>query len=250
MAGMGHHRQGDDRQHSFQQHQVVVREALRPVGREGVADARSARRVAIRAKADDLGEIIGGAGVGELLERGKIELRLGSLETTPQMQPRLRRFCRARRPRLGEADQVAERAVKDELLVLVTAFELPGLNGVEIAPPHVAVPGPLRMQCAHPGKGAPQRHTGADEAPTQAIEQQSGVGAAQTLADGPDVHFDDLLPERAVEAQRQRRHLRRARPVKHERRLYPNLSQMRNRLVGDDAFVTSVEPSLMIDRWR
>jgi len=25
---------------------------------------------------------------------------------------------------------------------------------------------------------------------------------------------------------------------------------MRNRLVGDDAFVTLVEPSLMIDRWR
>ena len=103
------------------------------------------------------------------------------------------------------------------------------------------------MQCAHPREGAPQRHAGADEAPTQAVEQGGGIGAAQTLGDRPDMQFDDLLPERAVEAQRQRRHLRRARPVKHKRRLYPNLSQLRNRFVGvgDDAFVTArVEPSL------
>src|SRR5439155_23648078 len=160
--------------------------------REGVTDAGSSRRVGLRAKADDLGEIIGGAGIGELLEQGKIELRLGSLETPPQMQPWLRRFCRARRrPCLGEADQVAERAVKDELLVLVTAFELPGLNGVEMAPPDVAVPGPLRMQCAHPREGAPQRHAGADEAPTQAVEQGGGIGAAQTLGARPNRPFED-----------------------------------------------------------
>ncbi len=137
---------------------------------------------------------------------------------------------------------MAERAVEDELLVLVTALELPGLNGVEVAPPHVAVPGPLRVQCAHPGESTPQRHTGADEAPTQAVEQGGGIGAAQTLGDRPDMQFDDLLPERLVEAQRQGRHLGRARPVRHKRRLYPKLCQMRNRLVGvgDDAFVTPV----------
>ena len=159
------------------------------------------------------------------------------------MQPGIRRFDRGgRRPCFAELDQPAERAVDDELLVLVTAFELHGLNGVEVAPPDVAVSSPLRMQRAHPGKGAPQRHAGADEAPTQAVEQGGGIGAAQTLGDRPDMQFDDLLPERAVEAQRQRRLPRRARPVKHKRRLYPNLSQMRNSLVGfgDRAFLTPV----------
>jgi len=251
VAGIRHHGQRDNWQHSLQQHDVVITKARCAVGRKGIANPSSTRRITIRAKANDLGEIIGGTGGGELLELRKIELRRGSAEASAQIQPRIRRFGRGRRRScFAEPDQVADRAVEHALLVFVAAFELRGLNGVEAAPPSVAIAAPLWMQGLHPGESAPQRHAGADEAPTEAVEQGFGVRPTQTLTDGPDVHFDDLLPERAVEAQRQRRHLRGARPVKHERRLYPNLSQMRNRLVGDDVFVTSVEPSLMIDRWR
>src|SRR5207302_54589 len=56
------------------------------------------------------------------------------------------------------------------------------------------------------------------ETPTQTVEQGCRVGAAQTLADRPDVQFDDLLSERAVEAQRQGWRPRGTRPVDHQRR--------------------------------
>ena len=126
------------------------------------------------------------------------------------------------------AHKMAERAVQHLLLVLVAALELRWLNGVEVAQPGVAIAAPLRMQCGHTGEGAPQWHAGGDEALTQPVEQRSGVGAAQPFADRPDMQFDDLPPERAVEAQREGRHPREARGIDHERCLYRNLARMRN----------------------
>src|ERR1700738_1367470 len=168
--------------------------------------------------------MIGGAGGGEFFDQRKIELRLGSGETSTQMQPRICRFRRfRRRPRLAEPDQVADWAVEHALLVLVAALELRGLDRVESAPPGVAIAAPLRMQCAHPSPGAPQRHAGADEALTQAIEQRRGVSAAQTLADCPDVQFNDFLPERPVEALREGRHQRRSWRVGDRGWVYRNL---------------------------
>src|SRR5260370_17630773 len=126
----------------------------------------------MRTEADNLGEVISGAGAGELLEQRKIELSLGSGETPAQMQPRIWPFGRAcRRPRLAETDQVADWAVEHALLILVAALELGGLNGVEAAPPGVAIAAPLRMQCAHPGEGAPHRPARAADALTHPIAQ-------------------------------------------------------------------------------
>ena len=81
MAGMCHHREGHGRQHGPQQYDLIVVEAPRPVGRERIADAGAVRRVPVRTEADDLREIIGSAGGGELLQNGKIEPCLGSGET-------------------------------------------------------------------------------------------------------------------------------------------------------------------------
>jgi len=88
------------------------------------------------------------------------------------------------------------------------------------------------MQRLHPGKGPPQRHAGPDKALTEAIKQDSGIRAAQSLADRPDVQFDDFLPERAVEAQREQRYPRRVRRIEHQRWVYRNLPPMHNDIVG------------------
>ena len=103
-------------------------------------------------------------------------------------------------------DQIAEGTIQQDLLVLVAAAKLRGLNGVEIAPPSVAVAAPLRMQCRHSYEGAPQRHAGAHEALTETIENRRGVGAANSFAYHPHVQFDDLPAERDVEIQRRQGH--------------------------------------------
>ena len=197
VAGMCHHCKRGDRQHGPQQHEIIVAESLGPGGREGIADPGSARRVSIRAKADDLGEIVGGTGGGEPFEKRKIELGLGSGETPAQVQPRIS-FCGGG---FRLAPQIGKGTVKHFLLVRVAAFKLNGLNGVEVAPPSVGVASPLRMQCPHPGEAAPQWYTRSDKAPAETVEQLSGGDAAQSLAYRPDLQFDDLPPERSVEAQ-------------------------------------------------
>ena len=88
-----------------------------------------------------------------------------------------------------------------DLLVLVAAAKLRGLNGVEIPPPGVTVAAPLRMQCRHSYEGAPQRHASDDEALTETVEKRIGGSAANSFAYHPRMQFDDLPPERAVEAQ-------------------------------------------------
>ena len=72
VAGMRHHRERHGRQDGLQQRKVVLAKAPRPVGRERIADAGAARRVALRAEADDLGEIVGGRRPQRVLRaRGK-----------------------------------------------------------------------------------------------------------------------------------------------------------------------------------
>lgn len=86
---MRHHREGDHGQHGLQQQNVVVGETLGLVGGKGIADASSARRVAVGTKAEDLCEVIGGAGGGMTLEVRKIKLGQRPGEPPPQVQPRL-----------------------------------------------------------------------------------------------------------------------------------------------------------------
>jgi hypothetical protein len=72
-----------------------------------------------------------------LLERRKIELCFGPDETATQVQPWACVYGRSRHgrgcPRFAETDQIADRAVEYALLVFLAAFELLGLNGVELA---------------------------------------------------------------------------------------------------------------------
>ena len=81
-------------------------------------------------------------------------------------------------------------------------------DGGTVAPPGVGIAAPLRMQCAHSSEAAPQGHAGADEALAKTVEQGSGLGTAQTLPDRPDMQFDDVPPEPAVETIGERRHSR------------------------------------------
>ena len=62
-------------------------ETVRSVSGEGIADSGSARRIVGTAEADDLGEIIGGAGIGKLVQQRKIDLRLRAGETSAQVAP-------------------------------------------------------------------------------------------------------------------------------------------------------------------
>jgi len=87
------------------------------------------------------------------------------------------------------APKVAEDARLQILLVLVAARELGRPLDPTVAPPCVGIAAPLRMQCAHACEGAPQRHAGDDKALTETVKQRSDLGAAQSLADRPDMQF-------------------------------------------------------------
>jgi hypothetical protein len=96
---------------------------------------------------------------------------------------------------------MAEGAILQDLLVLVAAAKLPWLNGVEIAPPDVAVAAPLRMQGRHSYEGAPQRYAGGHQALAETVEKRSGGSTANSFLYHPRVQLDDLPSERAVETQ-------------------------------------------------
>ena len=74
-----------------------------------------------------------------------------------------------------------------------------GLDGVEVAPPSVAIAAPLRMQRFHRNVRPPQRRPVDDQALAIAVEQVVGGGAAQAFAHSPDVRLDDAPAERIVE---------------------------------------------------
>lgn len=144
----------------------------------GVVSAIAVKPRIYGTEADDLREIIGSAGGGEISEDGIIETRLGSGETPTLVLPGIS---------LGSGlfylpDQLAERTLQQDQLVLLATAKLSRLDGVEITPPGVAVSAPLRMQCRHAHEGAPQRHAGAHEALTETIEYRGGVGAAKSFA--------------------------------------------------------------------
>jgi hypothetical protein len=85
-------------------------------------------------------------------------------------------------------------AVEDVPFIFAPAFELLRLNGIEIAPPGVAVSAPLGMQCLHRRIAAPQRHAGRDEAAAKPVEQLGRRSAQETLTYSPYVQFDNLAP--------------------------------------------------------
>jgi len=91
--------------------------------------------------------------------------------------------------------------MQQDLLVLVAAFKLRGLNGVEVTPPGVAVAASLRMQCRHSYEGAPYRHASDHKTLTETVEKRCGAAAANSFSYHPRVQFDDLPAERAIEAQ-------------------------------------------------
>src|SRR5262245_19785804 len=123
---MCHHREGNRRQYRPQQDQIIVAESARTVGRERIADAGAVRGVPVRAELDDLREIVGSAGGGELLENRKIERCLGSSKTPTQVQPGI--FLSSGVFHLP--DQIAEGTILQDLLVFVAAAKLTWLNGV------------------------------------------------------------------------------------------------------------------------
>src|SRR5439155_27133007 len=114
---------------------VIVTEATRQVGRKRIADAGAVRRIPVRTEADDLREIIGSARGGKIFENGKIEQCLGSGETPTQVLPGTSSLAGA----FHLPDQITEGAILQDLLVLVAAAKFRGLNGVEIAPPGLAI---------------------------------------------------------------------------------------------------------------
>src|ERR1700758_4046438 len=179
---------------------MVIMEAVWPVAGKGITDAGAPGRVAIRAKAHDLREIISGATGGEFLEDRKIELRRRARETPPQMPPRVGLFGR----RVPPVHEISKRAVEPNLAAVCGAFEVPRLDCVEIAPPSVAIAPPLRMQCLHRSVTAPQWHADSDEPPAKAVEQFRRGSAQEALPHRPDVQFDDLTADRSVEVDRVR----------------------------------------------
>ena len=183
MAGVRHHSERYGGQHGAQQCEVVVAEARRQVGGKRIANTGAAGRVPARAEADDLSEIIGSAGGGQLLKNGIIKLCLGAGEAATQITPGIR----LRSGVFQLADQIAEGAVLQDLLVLVAAAKLRGLDGIEVAAPGVAVAAPLRMQSRHADKRAPQRHSSDHQALTETVEKRSGGCAAKSFAHHPHV---------------------------------------------------------------
>src|SRR5690242_10533667 len=135
---------------------VVVAEALRPITRKGIADADAAGRIAVRAEPHDFGEIICGAGGSEFLEDRKIEFRFGTGETAAQIPPRAGFFGEG----VQFAQQMGKGAVEPAPSTIYRSVEVLWLNGVEIAPPSIAVAAPLWVQCVHRCVAAPQRNAG------------------------------------------------------------------------------------------
>src|SRR5260370_23860772 len=200
VAGMRHHRQGQGRQHSPQQGEVILAETLSAVGGKRIADAGSAGGIALRPETDDLGEIVGSAGAGELFENRKIEERLRPRQPSTHIPPRITVSATG----FYLTDQIGERASQPNLAILVAALELRGLDRIEIAPPEIAVAAPLRMQRPHRRRGAPQREPAENTPLTEAIEQLGSGSTEQSLPHRPAVQLDDALPERGVKADRPR----------------------------------------------
>src|SRR5262249_57099133 len=84
VRSIGHQRKEDGGQTGGQQYQMIVAESAGTISCERIAYPCAVRRIPVRAESDDLREIVGSAGGGELFENRKIESCLGSCETPPQ----------------------------------------------------------------------------------------------------------------------------------------------------------------------
>ena len=102
-------------------------------------------------------------------------------------------------PAAGPKDEGVERAHEEIRALRAAVGVLLGLDGVEVAPPGVAVAVPLRMQRLHCRMRPPQRRPVDDQALAIAVEEIVGRSAAQPFAHRPDVRLDYAAAERIVE---------------------------------------------------
>jgi hypothetical protein len=175
----------------LQQRHVVITEAAAAIGRERIDGAGALRRVAVLAEAEELREIVGRALAEEFIQDDKIAL-LGSRIEAPAHG---RIVLAGIRP----ADQIVQRAAEPLRIAQIAACMLLRLNGVEVAPPQIAVGAPMRMQSLHAGLRAPKRHAMDHQPLAITIEQLIRTRTTQPLVNRPYMRIDDVAAERSVE---------------------------------------------------
>src|SRR5215469_15342852 len=177
MSSVRHHCQGGHRQHCALQFDVVVTEAASPVGREGIADSTTTRRL-LEPKADGFSKIVGGALRGEFRQEGKVQPSLRSGQSTSQRYAGISVWVQNRQLMA----QIAKYAIRDDTLISGTTTELRWRDRAAIPSPRVAVTRPLRMQSARTGERSPDGHTGIDKSLTQVGEKRRRLGSTEPLA--------------------------------------------------------------------
>ena len=175
----------------MQQRHVVVIESAAAIGHERIEGAGALRRVPTLAEGKELSKIIGRALLEEFVQDGEVALFRSSIEAAAH-----RRIVLAG---IRSADQIIQRTAAPLRVVEIAARMLLRLDGVEVAPPQIAVSGPLRMQSLHSGLHAPQRHTVDHQLLAIAVEQLVGARAAQPLVNRPDIGGDNVAAERRLE---------------------------------------------------
>src|ERR1700736_2568011 len=153
------------------------------------------------AEDEELAEIVGRAESEELVEHWKITLCRTGFE--PAAHGRIMLAA------LGATDEVVQRAHQPSRRGIGAMSGLFGLDGIEVAPPSVAIARPLGMQRLHRGIGTPQRCAVDHQALTESVEEIAGGGAVEPFAHRPDVHGDDAPAERVIEGSKLERRLRR-----------------------------------------
>ena len=159
-----------------------VGEPAGTIGCEGIDDARAVRGIAAFAEGVDCAHIVGGASRAKFLEDGKVVL------LRPEFEPAAQK--RIGFARLRAHDDGKERAVLP-FRRSGAARELLIMDGVEIAPPSIAVSAPLRMQRLGRHMRPKQGHAADNEALAITVEQLAGCRAAQPFAHRPNVEIDD-----------------------------------------------------------
>ena len=124
------------------------------IRRKGEADPALGERISDAPPRDELDDVVGGSGFRQLFDVPEILLRLGLAEAPPQPHWLASEVGGlSRRP-----DQRAEGAVPQVSLVGFPPLTPNRLDPVSVAPPHVDVASPLRMQRPHPRENAQQRY--------------------------------------------------------------------------------------------
>src|SRR5215213_6382019 len=139
MAGVAHDRKRSGRQYRLDQPQVIVGEAVWSVGCKGIAYAIAVGRIARRAKAHNLGEIVGRTGGGETFDYRKIELPFGTGQAAPQRRP----AKTARRLNRAAAHQQRERTILQVAVIMGAPGAAFRRDAVMLAVPSEGIPTPL-----------------------------------------------------------------------------------------------------------